>query len=256
MIHPQAIIDPTARLGKGVQVGPFSIIGPDVEVGDGTWVGPHVVIQGPTRIGTHNRIFQFASIGEVPQDLKFAGERSYLEIGDRNTIREGVTMSRGTAGGGGVTRIGDDNLFMAYVHIAHDCQVGNRTVFANTATLAGHVEVGDGAVLGGFVGVHQFCKIGQGVMMGVGCVALKDIPPYLMAYGNPASPHGLNARGLKRQGAGSTTIEALKEAYKLVYRSGLTVEAALQQLVPIAERHPEVATFAEFIRHAERGIIR
>ena len=256
MIHPQAIIDPAAKLGSNVQVGPFSIVGPEVEVGDGTWIGPHVVIHGPTRIGKDNKIFQFASIGEVPQDLKFAGERSYLEIGDRNTIREGVTMSRGTAGGGGVTRVGDDNLFMAYVHIAHDCQVGNRVVFANNATLAGHVEVGDGAVLGGFVGVHQFCKIGRGVMMGVGSVALKDIPPYLMVYGNPAMPHGLNARGLKRYGTRSEAIDALKEAYKIVYRSGLTVEVALQQLVSIAEKHPEVATFAEFIRHAERGIIR
>ena len=256
MIHPQAIIDPAAKLGSGVQVGLFSILGPEVEIGDGTWIGPHVVIRGPTRIGKDNRIFQFSSIGEVPQDLKYAGERSHLEIGDRNTIREGVTMSRGTAGGGGVTRVGDDNLFMAYVHIAHDCQVGSRVVFANNATLAGHVEIGDGAVLGGFVGIHQFCKIGQGVMMGVGSVALKDIPPYLMVYGNPAAPYGLNARGLKRFGARSETIDALKEAYKIVYRSGLTVETALQQLTPIAERYSEVATFAEFIRHAERGIIR
>lgn len=256
MIHPQAIIDPAARIGQGVQVGAFSIIGPDVEIGDGSWIGPHVVINGPTRIGKNNRIFQFASIGEGPQDLKYAGEPTRLEIGDRNTIRECVTMSRGTVGGGGVTRVGSDSLFMAYVHIAHDCQVGDRVVFANNATLAGHVEVGDGSVLGGFVGIHQFCKIGKGVMMGVGSVALKDVPPFLMVYGNPASPYGLNLRGLKRRGLQADAIEALKDAYKTVFRSGLTTAAALEQIAPQAERYPEVATFAEFIRHSGRGIIR
>lgn len=256
MIHSQAIIDPAARLGRNVQVGAFSIIGPGVEIGDDTWVGPHVVINGPTRIGRNNRIFQFASIGEAPQDLKYAGEPTRLEIGDRNVIRECVTLSRGTVGGGGVTRIGSDSLFMAYVHVAHDCQVGDRVVFANNATLAGHVEVGEGSVLGGFVGIHQFCKIGAGVMMGVGAVALKDVPPFLMVYGNPASPFGLNLRGLRRRGLSADAMSALKDAYKTVYRSGLTTEMALANLAPVAERFPPVASFAEFIRHSGRGIIR
>ena len=256
MIHPQAIIDPSARLGKDVHVGAFSIIGANVEIGDGTWIGPHVVINGPTRIGRDNRIFQFASIGEGPQDLKYAGEPTRLEIGDRNTIRECVTMSRGTVGGGGVTRVGSDSLFMAYVHIAHDCRVGDRVVFANNATLAGHVEIGEQAILGGFVGIHQFCKVGAHVMLGVGTVSLKDIPPYLMVYGNPAAPYGLNVRGLKRRGFNAAAIDALKEAYRVVYRSGMTVEAALKELAPLVRQYPEVAAFTDFVQRAERGIIR
>lgn len=256
MIHPQAIIDASAKLGKDVHIGAFSIIGANVEIGNGTWIGPHVVINGPTRIGVNNRIFQFSSIGEAPQDLKYAGEPTRLEIGDRNVIRECVTMSRGTAGGGGVTHVGSDSLFMAYVHIAHDCQVGDRVVFANNATLAGHVEIGEQAILGGFVGIHQFCKIGAHAMLGVGTVSLKDIPPYLMAYGNPATPYGLNVRGLKRRGFSAAAIDALKEAYRMVYRSGLTVEAALKELAPLAQQSPEVAGFTDFIQRAERGIIR
>jgi len=256
VIHPQAIVHPTAKLGREVHIGPFSIIGPDVEIGDETWIGPHVVINGPTRIGNANKIFQFASIGEIPQDLKFHGERTRLEIGDRNVIRECVTMSRGTEGGGGITRVGNDGLFMAYVHIAHDCQIGDHVIFANNATLAGHVEVGEAAVLGGFVGIHQFCKIGAGVMMGVGAVALKDVPPFVMAYGNPAQPHGLNLRGLKRHGHSDESVSALKTAYKQIYRSGLTVQEALNQLSSMATQYPEVASFCEFIRSAERGIIR
>lgn len=256
MIHPQAILDPGTQLGKDVKIGAFSIIGTDVEIGDGTWIGPHVVIQGPTRIGANNRIFQFASIGEAPQDLKYAGEPTRLEIGDRNTIRECVTMSRGTPGGGGVTRVGSDSLFMAYAHIAHDCQIGDHVVFANNATLAGHVEIGSHAILGGFVGIHQFCKVGVHVMLGVGTVALKDIPPYLMAYGNPATPYGLNLRGLKRRGLSDAAVDALKQAYRLVYRSGLTVDAALEKLAPLTAGYPEVAVFCDFIRTAKRGIIR
>jgi UDP-N-acetylglucosamine acyltransferase len=256
VIHPQAIIDASAKLGKDVHIGAFSIIGANVEIGDGTWIGPHVVINGPTRIGVDNRIFQFSSIGEAPQDLKYAGEPTRLEIGDRNVIRECVTMSRGTASGGGVTHVGDDSLFMAYVHIAHDCHVGNQVVFANNATLAGHVEIGEQAILGGFVGIHQFCKVGAHVMLGVGTVSLKDIPPYLMAYGNPATPYGLNVRGLKRRGFSAAAIDALKETYRTVYRSGLTVEAALKELAPLAQQYPEVAGFTDFIQRAERGIIR
>lgn len=256
MIHPQSIVDSGARLGTGVSVGAFSIIGPDVEIGDGTWVGPHVVIQGPTRIGRENKIFQFASIGAAPQDLKYADEPTRLEIGDRNVIRECCTMSRGTVGGGGITRVGSDSLFMAYTHVAHDCRVGDRVVFANNATLAGHVEVGDNTILGGFVGIHQFCKVGAGVMMGVGCVALKDVPPFLMVYGNPAAPYGLNLRGLKRRGLTAEAIDALKQAYKTVFRAGLTVDEASQALREPATRFPEVATFLTFIQGAARGIIR
>lgn len=256
MIHPQAIIDPGARLGNNVQVGAFSVIGANVEIGDGTWIGPHVVINGPTRIGRDNKIFQFSSIGEAPQDLKYAGEPTRLEIGNRNVIRECVTLSRGTVGGGGLTRIGDDSLFMAYVHIAHDCRVGNRTIFANNASLAGHVEVGDYAILGGFAGIHQFCKVGAHVMIGAATIALKDIPPYLMVYGNPVKPYGLNLRGLKRRGFSPAAIDALKETYRIVYRSGLTTEAAIEQLQPLAVTYPEVAGFVDFLRKAERGISR
>lgn len=256
MIHPQAIIDSRAQLGQGVQVGAFSIIGPDVEIGDGTWIGPHVVINGPTRIGAQNKIFQFSSIGEAPQDLKYAGEPTRLEIGDRNVIRECCTFSRGTIGGGGCTRVGSDSLFMAYVHIAHDCQVGNRVVFANNATLAGHVEVGDYSILGGFVGIHQFCKVGAHVMLGVATVSFKDIPPFLMVHGNTAKPYGLNVRGLRRRGFSEAAVAALKDAYKKVYRSGLTAESALQELAAHSAQYPEVAIFTDFIRNAERGIIR
>lgn len=256
MIHPQAIVDPRARIGNDVEIGAFSIIGPDVEIGDRCWIGPHVVINGPTRIGTKNKIFQFSSIGEAPQDLKYAGEPTRLEIGDRNVIRECCTFSRGTVGGGGITRIGNDSLFMAYVHIAHDCQVGNRVVFANNATLAGHVEVGDHSILGGFVGIHQFCKVGAHVMLGVATVSFKDIPPYLMVHGNTAKPYGLNVRGLRRRGFSEAVVAALKESYKKVYRSGLTVEQALRELATLTAQYPEVAVFTDFVRNAERGIIR
>lgn len=256
MIHPQAIIDPSARLGKDVHIGAFSIIGANVEIGDETWVGPHVVINGPTRIGANNKIFQFSSIGEAPQDLKYAGEPTRLEIGERNVIRECVTISRGTVSGGGVTHVGSDSLFMAYVHIAHDCHVGNRVVFANNASLAGHVHVGDYTILGGFTGIHQFCKVGPHVMTGIATVSFKDIPPYLMVSGNTAKPYGLNLRGLKRRGFSAAAIDALKDTYRTVYRSGLTVEAALSELVPLATRYPEVAAFTDFIQRAERGIIR
>lgn len=256
MIHPQAIIDPRARLGKDVEVGAFSIIGPDVEVGDGCWIGPHVVINGPTRIGIKNKIFQFSSIGEAPQDLKYAGEPTRLEIGDRNVIRECCTFSRGTVGGGGLTQVGSDSLFMAYVHIAHDCRVGSRVVFANNATLAGHVEVGDHSILGGFVGIHQFCKVGAHVMLGVATVSFKDIPPFLMVHGNTAKPYGLNVRGLRRRGFSEVAVAALKVAYKTIYRAGLTTDQALQELAALSAEHPEVAVFTDFVRNAERGIIR
>lgn len=256
MIHPHALVDSSAKLGRNVHVGAFSIIGPDVEIDEGTWIGPHVVITGPTRIGRENRIYQFSSIGEAPQDLKFGGEATRLEIGDRNTIRESCTFSRGTTGGGGVTRIGNDNFFMAYVHVAHDCHVGDSTIFANNASLAGHVMVGDHAVLGGFTGIHQFCRVGAHCMTGIATISFKDIPPYVLTAGNTAEPHGLNLKGLKRRGFSADTIEALRRAYKTVYKSGLRLEEALSELAGLAGEHKEVATFVDFIRETKRGIIR
>jgi len=256
VIHGTAVVDASARLASDVRVGPFTVIGPEVEVGPGTWIGPHVVINGPTRIGRDCRIFQFASVGEAPQDLKYAGEPTRLEIGDRNTIRECCTVHRGTPGGGGVTRIGDDNLLMAYVHVAHDCRIGSKTIFANNSSLAGHVHVGDQAILGGFTLVHQFCRVGAHCMTGINTVTFKDIPPYLMVGGNTAEPHGLNLRGLKRRGFTEEAIAALKDAYRIVYRDGNTLEQALAALAPLAARVPEVAAFADFIRASERGIVR
>lgn len=256
MIHATAVVDASARLASDVRVGPFTVIGPDVEIGSGTWVGPHVVINGLTRIGRDCRIFQFASVGEAPQDLKYAGEPTRLEIGDRNTIRECCTVHRGTPAGGGVTRIGDDNLLMAYVHVAHDCQIGSKTIFANNSSLAGHVHVGDQAILGGFTLVHQFCRVGAHCMTGINTVTFKDIPPFLMVGGNTAEPHGLNLRGLKRRGFSDEAIAAIKDAYRIVYRDGNTLEQALAALVPLAARVPEVAVFSDFIRASERGIIR
>ncbi len=256
MIHATAVVDPGTLIGPDVQIGPYSVIGPNVEIGAGTWIGPHAVINGPTRIGRDNRIFQFSSVGEAPQDLKYAGEPTRLEIGDRNTIRECCTLHRGTPNGGAVTRIGDDNLLMAYVHVAHDCQIGSKTVFANNSSLAGHVHVGDYAILGGFTLVHQFCHVGAYCMTGINTVTFKDIPPYLMVAGNTAQPHGLNLRGLKRRGFSEEAIAALREAYRIVYRAGHTLQQALQNLAPLAARIPEVAVFADFIRASGRGIIR
>lgn len=256
MIHPQAIVDRAAMIGKDVQIGAFSIIGPDVEIGDGTWIGPHVVLQGPTRIGRDNRIYQFCSIGEAPQDLKFGGEPTRLEVGDRNVIREYCTFSRGTAGGGGVTRLGNDNFIMAYVHIAHDCQVGDHTVFANCASLAGHVSVGDHAILGGFTGIHQFCRVGAHCMTGIATISFKDIPPYVLAAGNTAQPHGINVKGLKRRGFSPETLDALRRAYKTLYKSGLKLEQAVEELKQMQAQCPEVGHLAEFVKTTERGIIR
>ncbi len=256
MIHPQAIIDPSARLGENVHVGPFSVIGAGVEIGDGSWIGPHVVINGPTRIGRQNRIFQFSSLGEAPQDLKYAGEPTRLEVGDRNIVREYCTFSRGTVAGGGLTHIGDDNLFMAYVHVAHDCHVGNKTVFANCASLAGHVFVGDYAILGGFTGIHQFCRVGAHCMTGIATITFKDVPPFILASGNTARPYGLNLRGLKRRGFSEAAIDALRRAYKIIYRSGLKLDQALERLDSMAQEHEEVRHLADFIRQSHRGIIR
>jgi UDP-N-acetylglucosamine acyltransferase len=256
MIHPQAIIDASAKLAGDVQVGAFSIIGPDVEIGEGSWIGPHVVINGPTRIGKQNRIYQFCSIGEAPQDLKYSGVPTRLEIGHRNVIREYCTFSRGTEGGGGVTRVGDDNFIMAYVHIAHDCQVGNHTIFANCASLAGHVSVGDYAILGGFTGIHQFCRVGAHCMTGIATISFKDIPPYVLAAGNTAKPYGLNTKGLKRRGFSVETMDALRRAYKILYKSGFKLEEAMQELAQMQTDCAEVVHLAEFVKQTQRGIIR
>jgi UDP-N-acetylglucosamine acyltransferase len=255
VIHPLAIVDPGAKLGKDVQIGAFSIIGAGVEIGSGTWIGPHVVINGSTRIGSENRIYQFSSLGEAPQHLGYKGEPTWLEIGDRNIIREYCTLNRGSAGGGGVTRLGHDNFIMAYCHLAHDCQVGNRTIFANGTSLAGHVRVEDQVIFGGFSMIHQFCRVGAHAMTGISTVTFKDIPPYLLVAGNTAVPHGLNVRGLKRRNFSEQTIEALRQAYKLVYKSGLRLSEATEQLAQMAA-NPEVRHFLDFIKQSERGIVR
>ncbi len=257
MIDPRAIIAPDAKLGERVTVGPYSIIATEVEIGDGTRIGPHVVINGPTRIGADNKIYQFASLGDAPQDKKYAGERTTLEIGDRNVIREYCTFNRGTVQGGGVTRIGDDNWIMAYVHIAHDCLIGNQTILANGVSLAGHVAVGDYAILGGFTLVHQFCSLGAHSFCGFGSGISKDVPPYVtVAGGHSAQPHGINSEGLKRRGFRPEVLRSLREAYKIIYRSGLTVGQAVEQLEVLAQDCPEVNELIQFLKTSTRGIVR
>ena len=257
MIDPKATIHPDARIDEDVAIDAYSIIGPDVEIRKGSRIGPHVVIRGPTRIGNDNHIFQFCSIGDDPQDKKFHGEKeSVLEIGDGNTIREFCTINRGTAGGGGRTRIGDDNWIMAYVHIAHDCVVGSHTIFANHATLAGHVCIDDHVILGGFTGVHQFCRIGSYSLTAISSVVVKDVPPYLIVSGNVAKPAGLNKEGLKRHNFPGDVVKKLRKAYKIVYREGLILNEALQKLEPIAAESAEVAAFTAFIQGSQRGIVR
>jgi UDP-N-acetylglucosamine acyltransferase len=255
-IHPTAIVHPGATIGEGVEIGPYSIVGEHVAIGNNTWVGPHVVIEGHTTIGTENRIFQFCSIGAVPQDKKYAGEPTRVEIGDRNTFREYCTVNCGTIQDVGVTRVGNDNWVMAYVHFAHDCQVGNNCIFANNSQLAGHVSIGDFAILGGFTGVHQFCTIGAHSMTAVGTVLLQDLPPYVMAAGNTAQPFGINAEGLKRRQFSAESIQAIKRAYRTLYKSGLMLEEAKEKLAESAKEHPEVQLFLDFLAVAQRGIIR
>jgi UDP-N-acetylglucosamine acyltransferase len=255
-IHPTAIIHRKARLGGNVSVGAYSIVGEHVEIGNGTWIGPHVVIGGHTRIGRQNRIFQFSSIGEVPQDKKYAGEPTRLEIGDRNTIREFCTLNCGTAQDAGVTRLGSDNWIMAYVHLAHDCQVGDNTIFANNAQLAGHVHVGDFAILGGFTVVHQFVRIGAHSITAMGTVLLQDLPPYVMAAGNTARPYGINSEGLKRRGYDAGMIASLKRAYKQIYRKGVPLEEARAAIAGEAAVSPALTLLADFLAVPGRGIIR
>ena len=256
MIHSSAVVDPGAELGPDVEVGPFSVIGPGVAVGAGTWIGSHVVIEGPTRIGEGNRIHPFSTLGGAPQDKKYQGESSTLEIGNGNVIREYCTFNRGTAGGGLTTRVGDGNWIMAYVHIAHDCKVGNDTVMANGTTLAGHVEVEDCVFFGAFTAVHQFCRIGGHAFSAMGTVILKDVPPFVTVAGNSASPHGLNTEGLRRRGFPAPVVLALKSAYKVVYKRGLTLDAAIAELAGPASEIDEVSRFREFMRSSKRGIVR
>jgi UDP-N-acetylglucosamine acyltransferase len=255
-IHPTALVHPGARLDPSVSVGAYSIIGEHVEIGADTSVGPHVVIHGHTRIGRANRIFQFCSIGEEPQDKKYAGEPTRLEIGDRNTIREFCTFNCGTAQDVGVTRLGSDNWIMAYVHLAHDCQVGNHTIFANNAQLAGHVHVGDWAILGGFTVVHQFVRIGAHSITAMGSILLQDMPPFVMAAGNPAKPRGINAEGLKRRGFSTASLAAIKRAFKTLYKSGQMLDAAIEIIAEELTETPELAPMHEFLSQPGRGIIR
>lgn len=259
MIHPTAIVDPAARIGAGVSVGAYSVIGAGVEIGDGTTVGPHVVIEGITRIGRDNRIFQFASIGAAPQDKKFRGEPSELVIGDRNHIREFVTLNRGTGGGGGSTRIGDDNWFLAYSHVAHDCRVGNQCVFSNNATLAGHVDVDDHVIISGFAGVHQFCRIGAHAFIGMGVMLSGDVPPFLMVAADADTqgrPRGINGEGLKRRGFDAERIAAIKRAYRTIYVGTTPLAEARSKLAEQAKDSTDVAAMLAFIERGERPLAR
>jgi len=255
-IHETAIIDPSAVIGKNVEIGPYSIIGADVEIGDGTIIGPHVVIQGPTKIGKNNRIFSGANLGGDPQDLKYQGEVSYLVIGDDNTIREYVTISRGTMGGGGETRIGNGNLIMSYVHIAHDCLVGNNCVLVSGSALAGHVIVEDRVTIGGLSGVHQFSRIGRMTMVGACTKVTKDVPPFLLVDGHPAKVVGINLVGLRRNELSPEVRTEIKRAYKMLYRTNLNVQQAVEQMEQELHGYPEIDHFIRFIRNSERGILR
>lgn len=256
MIHPTAIVHAGARIGVNVEIGAYTVIGEHVEIGDGTHIGPHAVIEGHTRIGRDNRIFQFSSIGGMPQDKKYKGEPTRLEIGDRNLIREFCTLNTGTTQDAGVTRIGSDNWIMAYVHMAHDCQVGNNTIFANSAQIAGHVHVGDWAILGGMTGVHQFVRIGAHAMAGAGSLLLQDLPPYVTCAGNPAKPFGINSEGLKRRGFSPDAIAAVRRAYKTLYREGLGLDDAKAALAQQRMQVAEVGPLADFLDTATRGIAR
>ena len=254
MIHATAIVDSTAKLGGDVEVGPYSVIGAQVEIGEGTVIGPHVVVMGPCRIGRDNRIYQFSSIGEAPQDKKYQGEPTTLEIGDRNIIREYVTLNRGTDDGHGRTVIGSDNLFMAYSHVAHDCIVGDHCIFANAASLSGHVEVGDFAILGGFTSVHQFIEIGTRAFCGLGSVITQDIPPFSTAAGNRARVIGINKEGLKRKGFSPELIRALHKSFRELLKSSGSKQDAYKNLEPLCTEFAEVETFVNFVKNSKRGI--
>jgi len=254
LIHPSAVIDPTVELDDDVEIGPFAVIGPKVRIGRGTRIGPHAVVRGPTDLGAENHIFQFASIGEDPQDRKYGGEETHLSVGNRNVVREFVTLHRGTIQDAGVTRIGNDNLFMAYVHVAHDCRIGDNVIMANAASLAGHVEVQDWAILGGFTIVHQFCRIGAHSFSAMGSVVAKDVPPFVLVGGHPAEPRGINVEGLRRRNYDSERIQRIKQAYRELYMSGRKLEDAVAAMRETAT--PDVALLADFVAGSERSIVR
>ncbi|HBO23281.1 acyl-ACP--UDP-N-acetylglucosamine O-acyltransferase [Providencia sp.] len=258
-IHPSSVVEDGAIIGANVHIGPFCYIGADVEIGEGTELKSHIVINGHTKIGRDNVVFQFASIGEINQDLKYQGEPTRVEIGDRNRIRESVTIHRGTTQGGGLTKVGDDNLLMVNVHIAHDCLIGNRCIIANNGTLGGHVTLGDFAIIGGMTAVHQFCQIGAHVMVG-GCSGVaQDVPPYVIAQGNHATPFGLNLEGLKRRGFDKESLHAIRNAYKTLYRSGKSLEEAREEIAEMAKNNSHVQVFSDFLEESaqsKRGIIR
>lgn len=256
MIHATAIISDKARIASDVTVGPYVVIGDDVEIGSGSRIDSHVVINGPTSIGKDNHIYQFASIGDDPQDKKYAGEATHLTIGDRNTIREFCTISRGTVQDRGETTIGDDNWIMAYVHIAHDCVVGNNTIMANNTTLAGHVHVGDWVICGGFSGIHQFCRVGAHAFLGMYSVVNRDIPAYTLVSGNPATARGINSEGLKRRDFSAEQIRTIKNAYRLTFRKGNKLADAIDELAGLSQEHPELDVFLESLRSSERGLVR
>jgi UDP-N-acetylglucosamine acyltransferase len=255
-IDPRAIVSPRAELAADVIVGAYSVIGDGVKIGAGTWVGPHAVIASNTTLGAGNKVYQFASIGDAPQDLKYAGEPTRLEIGDRNVFREFTSMNRGTVQGGGVTTIGSDNLFMSYTHVAHDCHVGNRVVMANYATLGGHVYVGDWVIMGGYSGIHQFTKVGAHAFLGNNAAVTRDVPPYLMVVGTPAVPHSINSEGLKRRGFSPEQIRNLKNAYRVLYRSDLKLADALEELNKRVASQPELKIFVDFIGESTRSLVR
>jgi UDP-N-acetylglucosamine acyltransferase len=255
-IHASALVHPGARLAADVEVGPYSIVGEGVEIGEGSWIGAHVVLDGRVRIGRRNRIFHFASIGAPPQDKKYADEDTAVEIGDDNTVREYVTMNRGTALDAGVTRVGNENWIMAYVHFAHDCHIGSKTIFANACQLAGHVTVGDWAIFGATTLVHQFVHVGAHAFTGMGTYLPQDLPPYVTAAGNMAKPYGINSEGLKRRGFSPDTIRGLKRAYRTLYRSGLGLEDARRELESQVAACPPVGAIVDFLLHSKRGIVR
>jgi UDP-N-acetylglucosamine acyltransferase len=256
VIDPRALVDPSAELAPDVEVGPYTVIGAEVVIGAGTRIGPHAVIKGPTRIGAGNRIYQFASIGDDPQDKKYAGERTRLEIGNGNVFREFCTINRGTVQDAGVTRIGDENLFMVYTHVAHDSVIGSHVIMANCAMLGGHVHLDDWVVMGGFSGVHQYCKVGAHAFLANNAAVTRDVPPYVMAVGQPAAPHSVNAEGLKRRGFSAEQIRNIREAYRIVYRSDLLLADAVAKLKGLGAAQPEIRPFVEFIRASTRGLIR